>query len=60
MKAESPAKLRNALRKQTWHTTEHFDLGQAKYYRCNNDIKWKGPSKIVCQDGSVVFIRHEG
>ena len=58
MKAESSAKLRNALRKQTWHTREHFDLGQAVYYKRNNDTKWKGPRKIVGQDGSVVFIRH--
>ena len=58
MKAESSAKLRNALRKQTRHTREHFDLGQAVYYKRNNDIKWKGPGKIAGQDGSVVFIRH--
>ena len=58
IKAESSAKLRNALRKQTWPTREHFHLGQAVYYKRNNDIKWKGPGKIVGQDGSVVFIRH--
>ena len=58
MKAESSAKLINALRKQTWHTKEHFDLGQAVYYKRNNYIKWKVPGKIVGQDGSVVFIRH--
>ena len=33
MKVESSAKLRNALRKQNRHTREHFDLGQAVYYR---------------------------
>ena len=60
MKTESSAKLRNALRKQTRHTREHFDLGQAMYCKCNNDIKWKDPGKIVDQDGSVVFLRHGG
>ena len=60
METESSAKLRNELRKQTRHARQHFDLSQAVYYKCNNDIKWKGPGKIVGQDGSVVFIRHGG
>ena len=60
MKAESSVKLRNALRKQTRHTREHFDLGQAVYYKRDNDIKWKGLSKRKGQDGLVVFIRHGG
>ena len=58
MKVESSTKLRNALRKQTRHTREYFDLGQAVYYKRNNDIKWEGPGKVVGQAGSVVFIRH--
>ena len=60
MKAESSTKPRNALRKQTRHTREHFDLGQAVYYKHNNDIRWKGPCKVLGQDGSVVFIRQGG
>ena len=60
MKAESSAKLRNALREQTRHTREHFDLGQVVYYKRNSGIKWKGPGKIVGQDGSVVFISFGG
>ena len=51
MKAELLAKLRNELRKQIRHTREDFDLGQARYYKRNNDIG---------QNGSVVFIRHGG
>ena len=60
MKAEWSAKCRNALRKQTRHTREQFHLGQAVYYKCNNYIKWKGPVKIVGQNGLVVFIRLGG
>ena len=37
-----------------------FNLGQEVYYKRNNDIKWKGPGKVVGQDGPVVFIRHGG
>ena len=60
MKAELWAKLRNELRKQIRHTREDFDLDQARYYKRNNDIKWKSTGKIVGQNGSVVFIRHGG
>ena len=60
MKAELWAKLRNELRKQIRHTGEDFDLGQAVYYKRNNDIKSKSTGKIVGQNGSVVFIRHGG
>ena len=55
MKTESSANLRNTLKK-TQHTREHFDLGQAVYYKLNNDLKC--PDKIVDHDGSVVFARH--
>ena len=60
MKSESSNKLRNKLRKQTRHTREHFDLGQEVYYKRSNDVKWKGPGKVIGQDGSVVFVRHGG
>ena len=60
MKAELWAKLRNELRKQIRHTGEDFDLGQAVYYKHNNDIKSKSTGKIVGQNGSAVFIRHGG
>ena len=76
MKVELSAKLRNALQKQSRHTREHFDLGQTLIITMHNndnteqwqyiitirsnDIKWKGPCKIVDQVGSEIFIRHGG
>ena len=60
MKSESSNKLRIALRKQTRNTREHFDLGQEVYYKRKDDVKWKGPGKVIGQDGPVVFIRHGG
>ena len=30
------------------------------YYKRKDDIKWKGPGKVIGQDGPVVFIRHRG
>ena len=60
MKIESLNKLRTALRRQTRKTRDFFNLGQEVYYKRNNGIKWKGPGKIIGQDGPVVFIRHGG
>ena len=60
MKIESSNKLRTALRRQTRKTRDFFNLGQEVYYKRNNDIKWKGPGKVIGQDGPVVFVRHGG
>ena len=60
MKIESSNKLRKALQAKTRRTRDFFELGEKVYYKRNNDIKWKGPGKVVGQDGPVVFIRHGG
>ena len=60
MKIESSNKLRHALRKQTRKTQEFFDIKQEVYYKRNSDKKWKGPGKVIGQDGPLVFIRHGG
>ena len=52
--------LRTASRRQTRKTRDFFNLGLEVYYKCNNDIKWKRPGKVIGQDGPVVFIRHGG
>ena len=57
MESESSNICRITLRKQTRNTREHFDLGQEVYYKRKEDVKWKGPGKVICQDGPVVFIR---
>ena len=54
MKSESSNKLRIALKKQTRNTREHFDLGQEVYYKRKDDVKWKGPGKVIGQDGPVI------
>ena len=52
--------LRTASRRQTRKTRDSFNLGLEVYYKCNNDIKWKRPGKVIGQGGPVVFIRHGG
>lgn len=46
MEIELSAKLKNALRKQTRKTRYFFDLGQEVHY-IHNDVKWKGPDKVI-------------
>ena len=57
--AESSEKIRRAFPKQTRHTGDVYTTGDEVYYRSDNN-KWKGPAKVIGQDGPVIFIRHGG
>ena len=37
-----------------------FIQGEEVYYKTNDSPRWKGPAKVIGQDGPVVFIRHGG
>ena len=58
--AESSEKIRRALRKQTRQTGAVYTIGDEVYYKRSDNNKWKGPAKVIGQDGPVVFIRHGG
>ena len=45
--AESPRKLKLALRKQTRNTQEFFEIGAKVYFKQNIDKKWRGPGYII-------------
>ena len=34
--------------------------GEEVYYKRSDSPRWKGPAKVIGQDGPVVFIRHGG
>ena len=48
------------MRKQTRQTGAVYTTGDEVYYKRSDNNKWKGPSKVIGQDGPVVFIRHGG
>ena len=59
--AESSEKIRRALRKQTRQTGVVYTTGDEVYYRRSENNKWKGPAKVIGQDGPVrCLIRHGG
>ena len=57
--AECSERIRRALRKQTRTSTEEiYRNGEKVYYKRPNDAAWRGPAKVIGQDGVVVFVRH--
>ena len=58
--AESSEKIRRALRRQTRSNGMTFTQGEEVFYKRNDSPRWKGPAKVIGQDGLVVFIRHGG
>jgi hypothetical protein len=37
-----------------------YHNGDIVYYKRDNEEEWRGPAKVVFQDGKVIFIRHGG
>ncbi len=56
IQSESSERIRRALRHQIRPSGVVYQSGDAVYYRRDN--KWKGPGKVLGQDGKVVFVRH--
>ena len=53
VKAESSEKIKRALRKQTRQWRNSYQIGDAVFYRREDSQRWKGPAKVLGQDGSV-------
>ena len=60
VKAESSERIRRALKRQIRPSGTTYDTGDLVYYKCNNSDKWKGPGRVIGQDGQQVFVRHGG
>ena len=58
---ECSDRIRRALRKQVRTSREEmYSLGDKVYYKRPDNKEWKGPGKVIGQDGVVVFVRHGG
>ena len=55
---ESCEKIKRALRKQTRQSCAFYQIGDAVFYKRDDNQRWKGPAKVLGQDGPVVFLRH--
>ena len=60
MKAESCERLKTALRSKIRTNGTVYQNGDIVYYKRDNEEEWRGPAKVVFQDGKVIFIRHGG
>ena len=58
IKLESSEKLRRALRAQTrTHNNIRYLSGDEVFYKRDKDNRWRGPGRVVGQDGSKVLVK---
>ena len=60
IKSEACTKIKAALRAKIRTSEEVYENGDIVYYRRAKDGKWMGPSKVVFQDGKIIFLRNGG
>ncbi len=56
IQAESSERIRRALRHNIRPSGTVYQPGDKVYYKRDN--QWKGPGKVLGQDGKTVFVRH--
>ena len=61
IRSESSEKVRRALRHNVRTSADvRYVNGDSVYYKRINDKKWKGPAKVLGQDGQQVLVKHGG
>ena len=58
IEVESSEKVRRALNHKIRANTTNFKTGEKVFYKRDGNNKWKGPGKVIGQDGKIVFVRH--
>ncbi|XP_057310466.1 uncharacterized protein LOC130648431 [Hydractinia symbiolongicarpus] len=56
IEAEASERVRRALRHQIRSTNTQYYTGEKVYYKRDDSPKWRGPAKVIGQDGNVVFV----
>lgn len=58
VKLEASEKLRRALRAQTrTYSNKRYLCGEEVFYKRDEDKKWRGPGRVIGQDGSKILIK---
>ena len=57
-KAESSDRIKRALRHNVRACEETFFPGDRVFYKRDDNNRWRGPGKVIGQDGKVLFIKH--
>ena len=57
IEVESSEKVRRALKHKIRANTTKFSMGDKVFYKRDGNNKWKGPGKVIGQDGKIVFVR---
>ena len=58
VKTETSDRIRRALRHKVRVVEESFELGDKIFYKRNYDNRWRGPAKVIGQDGKIVYFKH--
>ena len=56
--SENSERVRKALMRKVCTNIPDYDNGDIVWYKRDRDGKWKGPAKVIFQDGKVVWVRH--
>ena len=57
-KAESSDRIKRALRHNVRANEESFCSGDTVFYKRDDNNRWRGPGRVIGQDGKILFIRH--
>ena len=57
-KAESSERIKRALRHNVRVKEVPFFQGENVFYKRDDNNRWRGPGRVIGQDGKVLFIRH--
>ena len=58
IESESSDRIRRALRKNVSTVNRVWRHGDTVWYKRERDARWKGPAKVIFQDGKVIWVRH--
>lgn len=58
IKAEACEKLKIALKSKIRTIDRVYQPGDYAFYRRERDEEFRGPAKVVCQDGKIIWLRH--